>query len=73
MTKEQTALVKQSWKILRSVDHALVGSVFYAKLFFDNPKLRKMFPDNMEQQYLKLIDMMSLIVSRLGTRNEMTD
>ena len=72
MTKEQIALVKKSWKILRSVDHALIGNVFYTKLFFDNPKLERLFPANMERQYLKLVDMLTLIVSRLDTQNEMT-
>jgi hemoglobin-like flavoprotein len=73
MTKEQIALVKNSWRILRDVDHALIGNVFYTKLFFDNPKLEKMFPGNMELQYLKLIDMLSIIVSRLDTDNQVIE
>ena len=73
MTKEQIALVKSSWKILRDVDHALIGSVFYTKLFFDNPRLEKMFPENMEQQYLKLVDMLTVIVSRLGSSGEIIE
>jgi len=73
MTKDQITLVKNSWRILRDVDHALIGNVFYTKLFFDHPKLEKMFPEDMGQQYLKVVDMLSTIVARLGTAYEMNE
>ncbi len=47
MTKEEIKLVKQSWRIFRSIDPAVVGDLFYSKLFTDNPGIRKMFPDQM--------------------------
>jgi len=65
MTAEQIVLVKQSWKSFRNVDAHVIGDLFYSKLFFDNPRLRKMFPKSMDAQYQKLIDMLCAIVCRL--------
>ncbi len=65
MTDEQIQLIKKSWKKFRGVNPALVGDLFYSKLFIDNPSLRKMFPADMEKQYEKLIDMLNAIVIRL--------
>jgi hemoglobin-like flavoprotein len=55
MTNEQIKIVKQSWRIFRSIDPAIVGDLFYSKLFADNPQVKKMFPKNMEEQYKKLV------------------
>jgi len=65
MTEEQTRLVKNSWKKLRNVNAVIIGDLFYTKLFFDYPRLRKMFPENMEQQNKKLIDMLTYIASNI--------
>jgi len=73
MTKEQIALVKNSWKLFRKVDACLIGDVFYSKLFFDNPKLRQLFPASMEEQYRKMIDMLSVIISKVDRPNEITE
>ncbi len=73
MTKEQIALVKNSWKLFRKVDACLIGDVFYSKLFFDNPKLRQLFPASMEEQCRKMIDMLSVIISKVDRPNEITE
>lgn len=73
MTKEQIILVKKSWRVFRSIDPALVGDLFYSKLFADNPSVKKMFPSDMNQQYVKLIDMLSAIVSRLEQLDTLTE
>ena len=72
MTQEQIILVKKTWKIFRGIDPALVGDAFYSKLFSDTPGLRKMFPRDMSEQYRKLMDMLSTIVSRLDRLSELT-
>src|SRR5262245_52762466 len=72
MTEEQISLVKNSWKMFRRVDAGLIGDVFYSKLFCDNPQLRSMFPPSMQQQYKKLIDVLSTIISRLEDLSEIT-
>ncbi|MEZ4920292.1 MAG: globin domain-containing protein [Saprospiraceae bacterium] len=65
MTSAQINLVKKSWNLLRLVSPALVADVFYSKLFHKHPELRAMFPTNMEDQYQKLIDMLSSMIARL--------
>ena len=65
MTTEQTMLVKNSWKKLRNVKAETIGDLFYTKLFFDHPGLRKVFPSQMNQQNKKLVDMLSYIVLKI--------
>ncbi len=65
MTNQQLLLVKQSWKLLREVDPAVLGDVFYGRLFIKYPSLRSMFKESMESQYQKFVDMLSIIVARL--------
>jgi len=71
LTKKEIALIKKSWGFIRKIDKAVVGDIFYNKLFFDNPELRKMFPQNMEEQYQKLLDMLNTIVERLEKLDEL--
>lgn len=65
MTNQQLLLVKQTWKLLREIDPALLGDVFYGRLFSQYPALRPMFRGSMEIQYQKFVDMLSMIVARL--------
>ena len=65
LTAKEIALVKKSWVSIRKIDPGIIADVFYTKLFHDNPELRKMFPQNMEGQYGKLIDMLNTIIERL--------
>ena len=73
MTALQIQLVKKTWKILRGVDPALIGDVFYSKLFADNPSFRMMFPKDLSVQYKKLVDTLSAIVARLDDLSVITD
>ncbi len=66
MTREEILLVKRSWRIFQQINPLLVGDVFYSNLFAAHPRLRKMFPKDMAQQYQKLVDMISYMVQRLG-------
>ena len=59
MNANQILLIKKSWRLLRQVAPELVGDTFYSKLFYDHPELRRMFPKEMDEQYKKLIDMLS--------------
>ena len=71
MTKEEIILIKRTWKLFREINPVVVGDTFYSKLFLDNPSVRKMFPKEMNQQYQKLIDMLSTIVGRLDNLEEL--
>ncbi len=77
MTTSQINLVKNSWRLLRDLPPELVADTFYSKLFFDHPELRRMFPKQMDEQYKKLIDMLSAMVARLDNigslEQEITD
>lgn len=65
MTAEQIKIVKKSWRIMMCIDPVLLGETFYAKLFNDHPELRPLFPRDMNEQYIKLTDMLSSIIMRL--------
>ena len=73
MTDTQIKAVKQSWRILRNINPHIVGDLFYSKLFMDNPSLRKMFPKNMDEQYKKLVETLSVVVARLENLDTLTD
>jgi hemoglobin-like flavoprotein len=70
MTPEQIKLVKKTWKILRGIDAKIIGDAFYSKLFNDHPYTRKMFPKEMDQQFIKLIDMLSYVIMSLDRPQE---
>lgn len=72
MTKEEIILIKRTWKLFREIDPVVVGDTFYSKLFLDNPSVRKMFPKEMNQQYQKLIDMLSTVVGRLDNLEDLS-
>jgi len=65
MTPEQIKLVKKTWKILMGIDPVIIGDAFYSKLFADQPAIKRMFPTDMNQQYIKLVDMLSSIIMNL--------
>lgn len=71
LTKKEIGLIKKSWNTVRKINPATIGDVFYTKLFYDNPELRKMFPQNLEAQYSKLIDMLNIIIARLEKLDEL--
>lgn len=58
--------------MLRDVDPALLGDVFYSRLFIEHPSLRSLFKSSMEEQYKKLIDTISVLVARLEHLDELT-
>ena len=72
MTEQQKILVQKSWKIFRQIDPALVGDVFYTRLFMEMPSLKRLFKSPMAEQNKKLIDMMGIIVARLDRLDEVT-
>ena len=73
MTDAEIRLVKQSWRTLRAIDPAIVGDLFYSKLFMANPSLRNMFPKKMNDQYNKLMEMLSVIIARLDRMEELNE
>ena len=72
MTKEEIILIKRTWKLFREINPVVVGDTVYSKLFLDSPSVRKMFPKEMNQQYQKLIDMLSTVVGRLDNLEDLS-
>lgn len=73
MKESEVVLVKRSWRVFRDMDPVVFGDAFYSKLFSRNQSLRKMFPGDMNQQYLKLIAMINTIIARLDQPDGLTD
>jgi len=71
LTKKEIVLIKKSWSLIRKIDPVVAGDIFYSKLFFDNPELRKIFPEDMTSQCRKLIEMLNTIVERLEKIDEL--
>ncbi len=51
----------------------MIGDVFYSRLFLLMPSLRPMFKSSMKEQYEKIVDMLSAIVSKLENLEELTE
>ncbi len=51
--------------MLRLVPPEIVAGTFYSKLFLDHPELRRMFSQDMDAQYAKLMEMLTAMVARL--------
>lgn len=73
LTQEQITLVKKTWRILRVIDPQIVAGTFYAKLFNDHPRLKKLFPKELDQQNIKLMDMLNAVVTRLDRLDEISE
>jgi nitric oxide dioxygenase len=73
VTNKEIALIKKSWIDVSKIKREILGDVFYTKLFYDYPELRKMFPHEMEEQNKKLIDMLNIIIERLENLDELKD
>jgi len=72
LTKQEMSLIKDSWSRFRNIDPIAAGDAFYTKLFFDRPELRKMFPQEMDAQSKKLMDMLNTIVMHIDRLDELT-
>lgn len=73
ITEKQISLIKQNWNGLRGVDPILIGDVFYRKLFLDAPALKALFKTTSEQQSIKLVEMLNVIIARLERIEELSE
>lgn len=65
MIDPQLNIVKKSWRILRNVDSALLGEVFYTRLYSQMPNSKGIFKTALEEDYRKMIDVMSYAIARV--------
>lgn len=71
LTKKEIVLIKKNWTTIRNIDPVIIGDTFYGKLFYEHPELREMFPQRIEEQYGKLVDMLDIIIARLEKLDEL--
>jgi hemoglobin-like flavoprotein len=67
MTPEQIELVRKSFDGLWPVRRKL-AKLFYSRFFELAPESRRLFPDSMEKQNLKLMDALAAMVGALDQR-----
>lgn len=72
MTNRDIQLVKRTWKLFRGINPVLVGETFYSKLFMDHPELRQFFPGKMDEQYIRFVELINMIVVRLNCVDTLT-
>ena len=65
MTPEQIKLVKESWHQISKLDAALIGSLFYNRLFTIAPHTERLFKSPLPEQSKKLVVMIGYIISKL--------
>jgi hemoglobin-like flavoprotein len=67
MTPQQAELVRKSFDAIWPV-HRRLARLFYERLFELAPDARHLFPEDLDRQYLKLMDMIAAIVGALDER-----
>jgi hemoglobin-like flavoprotein len=64
MTPHQVRLVRKSFKQIEPIA-VQAGETFYKRLFEVAPELRPLFPENMEGQHVKLINVLGAVTNNL--------
>jgi hemoglobin-like flavoprotein len=68
MTPEQADLIRKSFDAMWPM-HGRLAVLCYQRLFELAPEARAMFPEDMERQHLKLMDMIAALVGALEQRD----
>lgn len=66
MKKEEILIIKKTWRLVKDIDPLIFGDVFYSKLFLEYPSLKKIFNCNREDQYKKLVDLLTYFVLNIN-------
>jgi hemoglobin-like flavoprotein len=65
LDRDLISRLKSVYRAARKNDDRTLAKIFYGKLFAAHPQLRKMFPEDLEQQASKLIAMFDQVVDSL--------
>ena len=65
MTQHQISLIRSSWAKLSIMDTAVVGGLFYGKIFELAPDTREMFKSSIDEQSKKVFAMLNYVISKL--------
>lgn len=67
-------LLKKSWELIAEISMEEVGGLFYSRLFEIAPEVIPMFKNtSLPEQSKKLMDMLSYIISKLDTLNDILE
>src|SRR6516164_6261926 len=70
MTPKQIRLINQSFALM-SPEADAIPRIFYNRLFQLDPALRKMFPESLEEQGRKLMQMIGTAIGLLGRADQL--
>ena len=65
MTQKQIEIVKSSWLLVADIDPAVVGNLFYNRLFELEPQVKEMFRKPINEQSKKLLAMIGYVIAKL--------
>jgi hemoglobin-like flavoprotein len=71
LVERRKAIIKTTWRAVRFGLDAKATEIFYTRLFDQYPGVRDLFPTNMNAQYRKLYDAVSLVVQCLDNPNDL--
>ncbi|OQA07842.1 MAG: Flavohemoprotein [Bacteroidetes bacterium ADurb.Bin397] len=72
LTAKQIELVQNTWSTITPVSQQM-GESFYSRLFQNHPELKPMFKSDPKDQAMKLMFMISYLVHRLGSFDDLKD
>ncbi|MBL7913495.1 MAG: hemin receptor [Bacteroidia bacterium] len=72
LTAKQIELVQNTWQTITPVSQQM-GESFYSRLFQKFPELKPMFKSDPKDQAMKLMFMISYLVHRLGSFDDLKD
>lgn len=70
LTAKEIKLVQDSWQLITPVSRKM-GEEFYARLFEKHPEMKPMFKSDPKDQAMKLMFMLSYLVHRLDSIDEL--
>jgi len=71
MTTHEIQIVKKTWSIVSKLDPTVAGTLFYTRLFANNPGIKKMFTTPIKEQSAKLISMINYAITKLDKPGDM--
>ena len=69
LTAPQIKLIKTSWGTFRNINPIVISDVFYSRLFFRHPELRKLFTTK-NGESTNFLTIISVLISSLDRKNE---
>lgn len=72
LTEKEIKLVQDTWQLISPVSKKM-GEEFYAKLFETHPELKPLFKSDPKDQAMKLMFMLSYLVHRLDSVDELKE